>query len=181
MPPTKPCYVPELIIVGRVRKAHGVRGDLVIEALSDDANQVFAAGRRIIAGTTTGDPSKDRRELHITASSPFKGGYIVHFDEITDRDAADLWRDRFLLAPADELAPPGENEIYIHEIPGMRVELESGELVGTVADVFELPQGLTLDVARDRGSIMIPYDRVVTSVDREARVIRIDPPLGLLD
>jgi 16S rRNA processing protein RimM len=157
--------VTELFIVGRVRKSHGVRGDLVIEALTDDADDVFARGRRVIAGTTTGDPSKDRRELHISASTPFKGGYIVHFDEITDRDAADLWRDRFLLAPADELAPPGENEIYIHEIPGMRVELESGELVG----------------ARDRGSIMIPYDRVVTSVDRDARVIRIDPPLGLLD
>jgi 16S rRNA processing protein RimM len=173
--------VSELLIVGRVRKAHGVRGDLVIEALTDDAALVFSSGRRVIAGTTTGDPSKDLRELHISAANPFKGGYIVHFDEITDRDMADLWRDRFLLAPADELAPPAENEIYIHEIPGMRVELESGEVVGTVADVFELPQGLTLDVARDHGSIMIPYDRVVTGVDREARVIRIDPPLGLLD
>jgi 16S rRNA processing protein RimM len=175
--------VTELIIVGRVRKAHGVRGDLVIEGLSDDADAVFASGRRVIAGTTTGDPSKDRRELHITASSPFKGGYIVHFEEIVGRDAADLWRDRFLLAPADELAPPGDDQIYIHEIPGMRVELASGAPIGTVADVFELPQGLTLDVARDsnRGSIMIPYDRVVVSVDREGRVIRIDPPLGLLD
>jgi 16S rRNA processing protein RimM len=173
--------VNDLIIVGRVRKAHGVRGDLVVEPLSDDGDAVFAAGRRVIAGTTTGDPSKDRRELHIASSTPFKGGFIIHFNEITDRDAADLWRERFLLAPADELRPPGNDEIYIHEIPGMRVELESGELVGVVADVFELPQGLTLDVTRERGSIMIPYDRVVTSVDRAGRVIRIDPPLGLLD
>ena len=173
--------MPELIIVGRVRKAHGIRGDLVVEALTDSADEVFVAGRRLIAGTAAGDPSKDRRELHVVSSTPFKGGYIVHFAEITDRDAAELWRDRFVLAPADELVPPAEGEIYIHEIPGMRVELESGGLVGTVTDVFELPQGLTLDVARDRGSIMIPYDRVVTSVDRDARVIRIDPPLGLLD
>jgi 16S rRNA processing protein RimM len=170
-----------LLIVGRVRKAHGVSGAVVVEALSDDGDDVFAAGRRVIAGTTKGDPTKDRRELHITSATPFKGGYIVKFDEIADRDAADLWRDRFLLAPAEELAPPAEDEIYIHEIPGMRVELESGGIVGTVTDVFELPQGLTLDVARDRGSIMIPYDRVVTSVDRQTRVIRIDPPLGLLD
>jgi len=170
-----------LIIVGRVRKAHGVNGAVVVEALSDEGDAIFSAGRRVIAGTTTGDPTKDRRELHITSSTPFKGGYIVRFDEIADRDAADLWRDRFLLAPDDELVPPAENEIYIHEIPGMRVELESGGLVGVVTDVFELPQGLTLDVARERGSIMIPYDRVVTSVDRQARVIRIDPPLGLLE
>jgi len=170
-----------LIIVGRVRKAHGVNGAVVVEALSDEGGAIFSAGRRVIAGTTTGDPTKDRRELHITSSTPFKGGYIVRFDEIADRDAADLWRDRFLLAPDDELVPQAENEIYIHEIPGMRVELESGGLVGVVTDVFELPQGLTLDVARERGSIMIPYDRVVTSVDRQARVIRIDPPLGLLE
>jgi len=170
-----------LIIVGRVRKAHGVNGAVVVEALSDDGDAVFSAGRRVIAGTTTGDLTKDRRELHITSSTPFKGGYIVRFDEIADRDAAELWRDRFLLAPDDELVPPAENEIYIHEIPGMRVELESGGVVGVVTDVFELPQGLTLDVARERGSIMIPYDRVVTSVDRHARVIRIDPPLGLLE
>ena len=46
----------DLIIVGRVRKSHGVRGDLVVEPLSDDGGAVFAAGRRVIAGTTTGDP-----------------------------------------------------------------------------------------------------------------------------
>jgi ribosomal 30S subunit maturation factor RimM len=53
--------------------------------------------------------------------------------------------------------------------------------VGTVLDTYELPQGLTLDVQRDTGSVMIPYERFVTNVDRAARVLRIDPPTGLLD
>jgi 16S rRNA processing protein RimM len=83
--------------------------------------------------------------------------------------------------PPDEVEPPGENEIYLHELPGMRVELQSGEVVGTVDAVYELPQGLTLDVERPGGSVMIPYDRVVTDVDRAGRVIRIAPPEGLLD
>src|SRR5262249_14905132 len=74
-----------------------------------------------------------------------------------------------------------EGEVYVHDLLGMRVELASGELVGSVIDTYELPQGLALDVARENGSVMIPYDRVVTSVDRERRVIRIDPPAGLLD
>lgn len=74
-----------------------------------------------------------------------------------------------------------EGEVYVHDLIGMRVELESGESVGAVVDTYELPQGLVLDVTRERGSVMIPYDRVVTSVDREHRVIRIDPPPGLLD
>jgi 16S rRNA processing protein RimM len=187
----------ELIIVGRVRKAHGLRGDLVVEPITDEPDAVFAPGRRVFAGTASGDAAKDGRELHVATSSPFKGGYIVHFTGIDDRNAADTWRDRFLLVPAEELTPLGEHEIYIHELPGMRVELTTGEVVGAVSATYELPQGLTLDVLREAGSetagsgkreagsgrnsVMIPYDRVVVSVDRDARVIVIDPPLGLLD
>jgi len=174
---------PELIIVGRVRKAHGIRGDLVVEPITDEPDAIFAPGRRVFAGTASGTPLKGPRELHVTSSDPFKGGYIVHFAEIADRTAADTWRDRFLLMPADELEPLGDDEVYVHELPGMRVELVSGEVVGSVKTVYELPQGLTLDVGKEGTgkSVLIPYDRVVTRVDREARVIEIDPPVGLLD
>jgi 16S rRNA processing protein RimM len=171
----------ELIIVARVRKAHGIRGELVVEPMTDEPETVFAAGKRLIAGAASGDPAKDRRELHVAAASPFKGGFIVHFEELADRNEAELWRDRFLLVPADELEPLAEDQVYVHEIPGMRVELESGETVGTVVATYDLPQGLTLDVQREASSILIPYDRVVTSIDRVLRVIRIDPPEGLLD
>lgn len=172
---------PGPIIVGRIRKAHGVRGDLVVEPLTDEPDAVFTVGRRLLAGTATGDPARDGAEMHIAAVTPFKGGFIVHFVEIADRTVAETWRDRFLLAPANELAALGDDEVYVHDLIGMRVELESGALVGSVADTYELPQGLALDVAREKGTVMIPYDRVVTSVDRERRVIRIDPPAGLLD
>lgn len=172
---------PELIIVGRVRKAHGIRGDLVVEPITDEPDAVFASGRRVIAGTATGDPAKDAQELHIASASPFKGGYIVHFTEIDDRTIAELWRDRFLLVPADELEPLGEDEVYVHDLLGMHVELESGERVGVVTATYELPQGLTLDVDRGGRSVLIPYDRVVTGFDRASRTIRIDPPMGLLD
>lgn len=171
----------QLIIVGRVRKAHGIRGDLVVEPITDEPDTVFAPGRRVFAGTASGDPAKGSPTLHVESATPFKGGYIVHFTEIADRNVAETWRDRFLLLPSDELTPLGEGEVYVHELLGMRVELVSGELVGTVAETYELPQGLTLDVQRAEGSVMIPFDRVVTSVDRAARVIRIDPPAGLLD
>jgi 16S rRNA processing protein RimM len=158
-----------------------VRGDLVVEPLTDEPDAVFSTGRRLVAGTTTGDPARDGAELHVASATPFKGGFIVHFAEITDRDVAETWRDRFLLAPASELSGLRDDQVYVHDLIGMRVELESGALVGSVVDTYELPQGLALDVARERGAVVIPYDRVVTSVDRERRVIRIDPPPGLLD
>ena len=105
----------------------------------------------------------------------------MHLKEVTDRNAAEQWRDRFLLVPADELQPLGADEVYVHELPGMTVELETGEPIGTVIATYELPQGLMLDVQRDANTVLIPYDRVVTHLDRRARLLRIDPPAGLLD
>ena len=169
--------------MGRVRKAHGIRGDLVVEPITDEPDAVFASGRRVFAGTVTGDSAKDGMALHIERASSFKGGFIVHFAEITDRTLADTWRDRYLLLPSSELEPLDEGEIYLHELHGMAVVLQSGEPVGTVDELYELPQGLAIEVKRSGGggSILIPYDRVVLSVERERRRITIDPPEGLLD
>jgi 16S rRNA processing protein RimM len=169
-------------IVGRVRRAHGIRGELAVEIITDAPDAVFAPGARLFGGTTAGELAEPRPELHVVQASPFKGGMIVSFREITDRTEAERWRDRYLLVPAAEVAPPEEGEVYVHELIDMRVVLASGEEVGSVMDVYDLPQGLTLDVRRPTGSVMLPFsERVVTGVNRETRVITIDPPDGMLD
>jgi 16S rRNA processing protein RimM len=172
----------EFFIVGRVRKAHGIRGELAVEVITDAPDTVFASGARVFAGTTVGDVTADRVELHVVQAAPFKSGMIVSFREITNRTEAERWRDRYLLVPAGELEPPEGDEVYVHELIDMLVVLASGEEVGRVIDVYELPQGLTLDVQRAQGTVMLPFsERVVTGVDREGRVITVDPPDGMLD
>jgi 16S rRNA processing protein RimM len=173
----------EYYLVGRVRRAHGLRGELVVEALSDAPDAIFAAGRRVFAGNRRGDVTPDPQELHILQSSPFKGGWIVSFDGINDRSAADSWRDRYLLLPESEIAPPSEGEIFIHDLRGMRVVRASGEEVGEVSEIFELPQGLLIEVTRaDAKPVLLPFnDQTVTSVDAERRVIHVDPVEGLID
>ena len=169
--------------MGRVRRAHGLRGELVVEALTDEPDAIFAAGRRVFAGTRQGDVAPDAREMHITHSSPFKGGWIVSFEGIGDRSTAETWRDRYLLLPESEIAPPSDNEIFIHDLVGMRVVRITGEVIGEVTEVFELPQGLLMDVRRpDAKSVLLPFDeQTVTNVDAEQRVIQIDPIAGLID
>jgi 16S rRNA processing protein RimM len=177
---------PAFIIVGRVRKAHGIRGEVVVEPITDAPDAVFASGRRVFAGTAGGDLAPNRAELHIASSRPFNEGFLVAFAEVPDRNVAETWRGRYLLAPADELPPPSDDEVYVHELPGMRVELASGEVVGTVEDTYELPQGLALDVRRaaprDAETVLILFDeRTIASLDRAARVIVVTPPDGLLE
>ena len=177
---------PEFIIVGRVRKAHGIRGEVVVEPITDAPDAVFASGRRVFAGTVTGDLAPNRAELHVASSRPFNEGFLVAFAEVPDRNVAETWRGRYLLLPADELPAPSDDEVYVHELPGMRVVLESGEAVGTVEETYELPQGLAIDVRRESPregeTVLMLYDeRTIASVDRAARVIVVTPPEGLLE
>ena len=167
-------------VVGRIRKPHGIRGDLVVEELCDEPEAIFAAGRRVFLsplGSATAPV-----EVQINSARPFKEGWIVAFAGISDRNDVEAWRNRELLVPEDELAEPADDELWVHEIVGSRVVLQDGSAVGEVVDVFEVPQGLLLDVRTPRGVVSIPFvDAIVTAVDRPTRTLTIDPPEGLLE
>ena len=180
---------PAFVIVGRVRKSHGVRGELVVEPISDEPDAIFAPGRRFFVGDAEGRPDTRGTTVELRSARPFKDGLIATFAGIADRNAADLWRDRYLLLHETELPALAEEEIYLHDVPGMRVELADGTVVGQVHTVWELPQGLVLDVEREpaaegakASTVMIPYDeRTVKRIDRDERRIVVDVPDGLLD
>ena len=172
-----------LMIVGRVRKAHGIRGELLVEPITDAPDTVFVSGRRLFAGTATGAPSPDGEELHITAVRQHMDSVRLTIAEVPDRTAAELWRGRFLLVPQDELPPPDDDEVYIHDLLGMSVVHVDGRALGTVADTYDLPQGLMLDVRPVNGgpTYFIPWrEEVLVNVDEAARMITVNPPEGLL-
>jgi len=181
---------PEYAIVGLIRKAQGIRGEVVIEPLTDKPDVVFASGSRVFAGTSNGDLAvvKDLRgqqetpTLTVSGSKPFKKGLIVQFEELQDRDSAELWRGRYLLAPFSELPPLQEDEVYLHDLVGMTVLNGTGERVGTVTTFYELPQGIMLDVQTSRGSVVIPYrPEIIVRTDIGERTIVINDTLGFLD
>ncbi len=170
-------------VIGRVRRAHGIRGELVVETMTDAPDAIFAAGRRVFAGDADGVITRGVMELRVIRSSPFKGGLIVAIEGIADKTTADSWRDRTFLVPESEVEPPGEDEMFIHDLVGMAVVTVSGEKVGSIRQLFELPQGIVFEVERpNKATIMLQLnEQTVTEVDSEARVVRIDPLEGLLD
>jgi 16S rRNA processing protein RimM len=181
---------PEYAIVGLIRKAQGIRGEVVVEPLTDKPDVIFATGSRVFAGTSDGDLAivKDVRgedetpTLTVSGSKPFKKGLIVQFEELQDRDSAELWRGRFLLAPFSELPPLQEDQVYLHDLIGMAIVNTVGERLGTVTTFYELPQGIMLDVRATGGSVMIPYrSEIIVRTDIQARAIVINDTLGLLD
>lgn len=169
-------------IVGRVRRAHGVRGELVVHVMTDAPDAIFAPGARVLAGTVAGDLGVRPAELHVEGARPFKDGLLVTFAEIADRTEADLWRDRYLLVPAGELEPLGEDEVYLHELVGLEVQRLDGSVVGTVAGYYELAHGILLEVQRAADTVLLPYrDEFIAGVDVAARRLVVDPPEGLFE
>lgn len=166
-----------LAIVGLVRNAQGIRGEVVIEPLTDAPDAVFASGRRVLAGE-----GQAQREMIVAGTRPFKGGLMVKFEGIDDRNAAELLRGLYVFSPFGQLEPPGEDEVYLHDLIGMKVELDTGEAMGEVTAYYELPQGLTLDVKTGTGSVLVPYrPEVVERVDSDARLVVVKSEVGMFD
>ena len=175
---------PALAVVGMIRNAQGIRGEVVVEPITDEPDAVFAPGRRVFMGDRSGNvpASATDSTLVVEAARPFKGGLIVKFRGVADRNGAELLRGRYLLTPFDELDPLAEDEVYLHDLIGMEVQLDSGEQVGEVTSYYELPQGLTLDVATPRGSVLVPYrPEIVERTDGAARVIVVKAEVGLFE
>lgn len=180
--------LPDCASVARIKRPHGVRGELAVEALTDEPDAILAPGRRVFQGTKDGelfvDPrTKAPRELHVTGLRPVKDGWLLTLEEIADRTEAEKWNGRTLLAPLEELSEPDEGEVFAHELVGMTlIDAESDEVLGEVIEFYDLPQGLLIEFRGPKGVHSLPFvEEFVDEVDREARRIVVRPPDGLIE
>lgn len=171
---------PRRLAVARLRKPHGLKGEITIFPLTDDPAGVFVPGRALwvldLEGQVVGGP------LAIERSRAYHREWLLKFKGVETRDALEPWRGRFLGLPAEELAPPAEGEVYLHELEGFAVRLEDGTAVGLVSGVFELPAGIMLEVQGPKREFLLPFRReFVRDVDRAGRRLTVTPPAGLIE
>ncbi len=167
------------LAVARVRKPHGLKGEVFVWSLTDDPAEVFRPGRVLTPldeeGRSMGAP------ITIERSRPYHRHWLLKFEGLDDRSAVEAWGQRVVGVAADELAPPGEDELYVHEVPGAAVVV-GGERVGTARELLETPAGAMLSVTVGAREVLVPFRRpIVKRVDRAAREIELDPPAGLLE
>ncbi len=167
------------IVVGLIRNAHGLGGEVLVELLTGDPDDVFAAGRvfRVDGGQGRGPDS-----LTLIGARRHKGGLLLQFQEVGDRTAAERLRGRELVLPTQKLRQLDEDEFFLHDLVGYAVVRADGAPVGDVVASYETGAQLLLGVRAGEEELLIPFGRqLVTEVDREARKIVIDPPPGLLE
>jgi 16S rRNA processing protein RimM len=160
--PPPPAGAPRLLDVGRVVKPHGLGGEVVVELWSDLAE-------RLAAGAVL---STDGGELHVEASRPHQGRFLVRFAGITERSRAEELRDVVVRAPPLRV----EGVLWVHELVGSAVVTPDGRSLGTVEAVEANPASdlLVLD-----GGGLVPL-RFVTAFEPGVGVT-VEVPEGLLE
>jgi 16S rRNA processing protein RimM len=169
------------LMVGRVVKAHGVGGEVVVEVRTDDPGGRFARGAALRGKPRDG--GADRRYL-IESVREHGGRLLVKFAGMGDRDAAEALRGVVFVVDSADLPPIEEpDEFYDHQLEGLQVRTVTGRDVGMVAEVLHTAAGELLAVRTGAGAeALVPFvSAIVTSVSLADKVIEIDPPDGLLD
>ncbi|BCK54389.1 ribosome maturation factor RimM [Nocardia wallacei] len=170
------------LVVGRVAKSHGVRGELVVEVRTDEPEARFSPGT-VLRGRLP--RTQQTREYTVESVREHSGRLLLFLSGITDRTAADALRGMLFLIDTADL-PPSEDpdEFYDHELEGLTVRLGDGTEVGTVTEVLHSAAGELLSVraADDGREILVPFvTAIVPTVSLAEGLVVIDPPEGLLD
>lgn len=166
------------LVVGRVGRAHGIRGDVSVDVRTDDPDRRFAPG--VVLET---DPP-ERGPLTVAGARWHSGRLLVHFEAVADRTAAEALRGILLVVDSASCPPVDEpDEWWDHDLEGLAVVGTDGTSLGEVAEILHPPGGDLLVVRRlDGTEALVPFvSEIVPEVDVAAGRVVVDPPEGLFD
>ena len=172
----------DTVVVGRIGRPHGVRGQVTVEVRTDDPDLRFAPGATLLT-----EPSA-RGPLTVTAARWHSGTLLLQLSTpdgtvVTGREGADALRNTRLLVPVEALPELDDPDVfYDHQLVGLGARLADGTVLGEVTAVRH--EGAeTLVVRRPRGGeLLVPFvSAIVPTVDVAGGFLLVDPPEGLLD
>lgn len=166
------------VVVGRIGKPHGLRGEVTVEPRTDAPEERFVAEAAFLT-----DPA-ERGPLTIEHIRFHQATPLVTFAGVADRTKAEALRGTLLLIETDDdMLAAGDDEFWDHQLIGLRAVDAGGAELGVVGDVIHLPaQDLLSIIADTNGEVLVPFvSEIVTDVDLAAGHVVIADPGGLFD
>ena len=165
------------VTVGRIGRAHGIRGYVVVGVRTDEPQLRFAVGSRLDTDPAATGP------LTVAAARWHSGELLVRFEGVTDRTVAEGLRGTWLRVDSASLTPlPDPDEFRDTDLIGLSVRTTDGTPVGEVTDVLHHGQDLLSVRPADGAEVLVPFVKaIVTEVDVAGGTLVIDPPPGLLN
>jgi 16S rRNA processing protein RimM len=166
-----------MVLVGRIARTHGHRGQVIVNPETDFPEQRFAPGAVLHTRQDGVDGT-----LTITASRMHQGRPVVSVQGIESMTAAERLAGLELRIPESSLTPLPAGTYYHHELVGCEVRTTGGRLVGCVRAVEGGAGTARLVIGEGRGEVQIPLvEALCVAIDVAARRIVVDPPEGLLE
>ena len=160
----------ELLAVGRISSAHGVRGEVSVHKLSE-VEERFDAGSIL--------QLEDGRRLTVESTRPHQRSLLVKFEQIVDRTAAEALRGQVLLVPSDASPRPPDGSFWIHQVVGLEVVTEEGRSLGKIVEVQANPAN---DLWVTESGTLLPAIRdLVAEVDLAAGKVTVRDMPGLME
>ncbi|MFD8787457.1 ribosome maturation factor RimM [Kitasatospora sp. NPDC059599] len=166
------------LVVGRIGRAHGIRGDVSVEVRTDEPEIRLGPGAVLLTDPASAGP------LTIESGRVHSGRLLLRFAGVKDRNAAEALRGTMLIAEVDpEERPDDPEEFYDHQLIGLDVVLLDGTPVGELTEVVHLPYHDLLMVKKADGTeVLVPFvSQIVPTIDLENQRAVITPPAGLID
>ena len=166
------------LVVARIGRAHGIKGQVSVEVRTDEPELRLAPGTVLATDPASAGP------LTVADGRVHSGRLLLSFVGVGDRNRAEALRGTLLIAEVDPAQTPDDpEEFYDHQLIGLDVVLADGTPVGELGAVLHLPAQDLLSVKRPDGTeALIPFVReIVPEIDLDRRRIVLTPPPGLLD
>ncbi len=160
-PPPRPAE-PRFVVVGRVIRPHGVRGELRVEILTDYPERL-PDRRMLYLGSEARPYAVEGVRFH-------QGAVLIKLAGCDDRSAAEQLRGQWVQIPIEEAVPLEEDEYYYFQVVGVEVVTDKGEALGRVVEVLDTGANDVYVIHGPRGEVLIPaIEEVVRELDLEAR------------
>ncbi|MGA4851637.1 ribosome maturation factor RimM [Streptomyces sp. G5(2025)] len=166
------------LVVARIGRAHGVKGEVTVEVRTDEPELRLGPGAVLATDPASVGP------LTIETGRVHSGRLLLRFEGVRDRTGAEALRNTLLIAEVDpEELPEDPEEYYDHQLMDLDVVTKDGVEVGRITEISHLPSQDLFIVERPDGSeVMIPFvEDIVSEIDLEEQRAVIDPPPGLID
>lgn len=166
------------LVVARIGRAHGVKGEVTVEVRTDEPELRLAPGAVLATDPPSAGP------LTIATGRVHSGRLLLRFEGVADRNAAEALRNILLIAEIDPNERPDEpDEYYDHQLIDLDVVTKDGTEVGRITEISHLPsQDLLVVEQADGTEVFVPFvSDIVTDIDLEEQRAVIDPPPGLID
>lgn len=169
------------VVVGRIGKPHGIRGEVTIEVRTDEPDRRLAPGAVLLTQPPAGSAFR-QPTLEVLATRRHQATLLARFAELADRTAAEAARGTLLLTRVDaEERPEDPEEFYDHQLVGLQVVDPDRRVIGTVTGVVHGAQDLLQVRSTDGRATLVPFvSALVPEVDLAAGVVVVADRPGLV-